>query len=238
MFLESRLVCSALGGMLSVDKGVVLLAILFGMCERNLYVLTRHVHYRVQRFLRHGVDKQVFQSVAALYPLSVIHDGESRVKVSIVPEHGFHDVVMEGVVLEKVVAIIGLEEDVRTILIVRLACLVAFQNTLLEHQVAHHAVPVALYLKTGTEGVHRLHADTVQSDALLESLRVVLSTCVQYGDSLDELSLRYAAAIVAHADTQVVLDVDLNAVAGIHLELIDRVVDNLLQQHVNAVLRQ
>ena len=73
----------------------------------------------------------------------------------------------------------------------------------------------------GTECIDGFHTDTVQSDALLEGLGIVFATGVQHRDSLDELALRNPPAIVSYTDTQVVLHVNLDPVAGIHLELID-----------------
>ena len=43
MFLEGRLVCAALGSVLTVDERVILLAVLVGMGEGYLYILTLHV---------------------------------------------------------------------------------------------------------------------------------------------------------------------------------------------------
>lgn len=69
----------------------------------------------------------------------------------------------------------------------------------------------------GTEGIHRLHTDTIQADALLEGLAVIFSARVEHRDGLDELALGDAAAIVAHTDAQLVIDINLNARTGIHL---------------------
>ena len=47
-----------------------------------------------------------------------------------------------------------------------------------------------------------------------------------------------AAAIVAHAHTQIVHDIDLDAVARLHLELVYRVVYDFLEQYIDAVFGQ
>ena len=90
----------------------------------------------------------------------------------------------------------------------------------------------------GTEGIDRFHTDTVQTDTLLERLAIVLTTGIQHADSLNELSLRNTTAIVADADTQIVLYIDFQTCSSPHLKLIDGVIDHLLQEHINTILRQ
>ena len=90
----------------------------------------------------------------------------------------------------------------------------------------------------GTEGIDRFHTDTVQTDTLLERLTIVLTTGIQHADSLNELSLRNTTAIVADADTQIVLYIDFQTCSSPHLKLIDGVIDHLLQEHINTILRQ
>ena len=86
--------------------------------------------------------------------------------------------------------------------------------------------------------VDGFHAHAVQSDTFLEGFRVVFAAGVEHVDRLDEFSLRYASSVVAHAHAQVVGDVYLNAFSGVHLKLVDGVVDHLLEQHVDAVFGQ
>ena len=93
-------------------------------------------------------------------------------------------------------------------------------------------------IEVGTEGIDRLHTHTVQTDALLERLAVVLTAGIQHTYSLNELSLRNTTTIVAHADTQIVLDIDFQTGTCAHLEFIDRVVYHLLQEHINTIFWQ
>ena len=90
----------------------------------------------------------------------------------------------------------------------------------------------------GTQRIDGLDTHTVQAHRLLESLRVVLTTSIQHTDGLDELALGDASSVVANGDTQVVVDIDFNAVACLHLELVDTVVYHLLQQYIDAVFGQ
>ncbi len=72
-------------------------------------------------------------------------------------------------------------------------------------------------------------------DRELEDVVVVLAAGVDLGDALDHLAERDAAAVVAHRDGLAVAR-DLDAAAGAHDEFVDRVVDDLLEQHVDAVV--
>ena len=85
------------------------------------------------------------------------------------------------------------------------------------------------------QGIDSLHTHTIQADRLLESLGVELTTGVQNANTLDELTLRNTSTIVTYGNAQVVLDIDFNTITCTHLEFIDRVVEHLLQQHIDTV---
>ena len=93
-----------------------------------------------------------------------------------------------------------------------------------------------MYLEVGAEGVHRLHTHTVQTHALLESLGVVLAAGVQHGHGFYEFAQGDAASVVTDAAAQLVGDAYFDAFSGAHLELVDTVVDDFLEEHVDAVL--
>ena len=236
MLFEGRLVRAALRGMLPVHERIVFLSVLVGMCEGYFNVLSFHVDDGIQRVYGHVVRQEVLQSMPAEDTPSVVHDGQSRIQVSVVAEHLLHDVIMETVVLEE--RIVRFKVDVCPAFIRRLSCSVVLDVAFPEREFTYPAVPVALHLEMGTERIDGFHTYTVQSDALLESLGIVFSAGVQHRDGLDELALRNPAAVVADTDTQVVFHVDFDPVAGIHLELIDRVVDYFLQEHIDSVFRQ
>ena len=227
---------AALRGVLSVDEGVILLAVLVGVCKGYLYVLTLHVYDGVKRVGGHRVGEQVSQAVAREDAPTVVHDGESGVEIGVVAQHRLHEVVVERVTDEQ--CRVGFEEDVGAVLVGRVLGDVRCQVAALELERTHLAVAIRLHLEVCREGVHRLHTHAVQTHALLERLRVVLAAGVEHTDCLNELALRYATTIVAHRHTQTVVDVYLYALAGVHLELVDRVVDDLLQQHIDTVLGQ
>ena len=65
MLLERTLVSTALCGVLSVDKRMIFLAILVGMGECNLDVLSLEMDDGIESVARHGVVEQVLESVSA-----------------------------------------------------------------------------------------------------------------------------------------------------------------------------
>ena len=79
MFLERALVGSSLRGVLTVDKGIVFLAILRTVGKGYLNVFARQVHNGIQSRRSHVVVQQVFQSVTAHNAVSVIIDGKARI---------------------------------------------------------------------------------------------------------------------------------------------------------------
>ncbi len=99
------------------------------------------------------------------------------------------------------------------------------------------ALADALHLEGRRERVHRLRADAVQADRELEDVVVVLAAGVDLADAVDDLAERDAAAEVADLDRRAVAG-DLDLLARAHDELVDRVVDDLLQHHVDAVDRR
>ena len=66
---------TALCGMLSVDKRVILFAILIGMSEGYLYVFSLHVNDRIKGVDGHSVGEEVGKSVARKDAMAVVHDG-------------------------------------------------------------------------------------------------------------------------------------------------------------------
>ena len=221
--------------MLTVDERMVFLTILIGMGESNFYVFPFQVNDRVEAISCHVVCQQVLQSVAAEDAATVIHDGQPLIQVGVVAQHRFHDICMEGIVLEEFVVVIRNKVDKGTTFILAIRGLVAFQDASLEGQCANLSVTIGFYFKVTAQGIDSFHADTVQTNTFLKGFRVVFTTRIQYAHRFDEFSLRNAASVVAYRYPKVFVDIDFNALAGIHLEFINTVVDDFLQQHIDTV---
>ena len=108
----------------------------------------------------------------------------------------------------------------------------------LENQGAHLAFTVASHFETAAQRIDCLHTHTIESDALFERFAVIFTARIENGNGLDELALRNATAIVADGDAQVIFHVDLYSVASIHLKLVDGIVNDFLEEHIDAVLGQ
>ena len=137
------------------------------------------------------------------------------------------------VVLEQ--GIVGLKEDVGSVFFVGGAGLVADQFSTFEHGLAHLSVAGTPGHETAAQCIDRLGSHSVQTDTFLEGLGIVFTSGVQHGNGIDQTSQRNASSIVAHGHPQVVFHLDFNAFSGSHLELVDTVVDDFFQQHINSV---
>ena len=138
MFLEGTLVRTALRGMLTVDKGVILLAVLRGMGKGNVDALPREVDNGVKSRSRHVVVEQVLQAVAAENAAVVVEDGQSRIQIGVITQHILHVFTVETIVLKE--SLVRFKEDVRTVFFLRLSRFVADQYTAFEDSLAHLSV--------------------------------------------------------------------------------------------------
>lgn len=122
-------------GVLAVDERVIFLAILVGVGKGYLDVFALHVHNGVKAVYSHVVGEQILQSMAAQDALTVIHDGEPCVEVSVVAEHGFYDFIVKLIVFEQ--RVIWFEEHQSARFIGRIGCIVLLEHAFFEHQMAH-----------------------------------------------------------------------------------------------------
>ena len=236
MLFEGTLMGTALRRMLTIDEGMVFLTVLVGMSEGNLNILTLEMDNRIESVIGHTVIQQVLESMTGENAPVIIHNGKTCIQIGIVTEHILHDIILKLIVEEE--CVVGFEEDEGSIFILGILRDVTGHLTFLKGSLTDLSVAIAAYFEMGTQGIDGLHTHTVETHRLLESLGVVLTTSVQYGYSLNHLSLRDASAIVADRDAQIVLDGHLETVASLHLEFVDRVIDHLLQQHIDTILRQ
>ena len=96
-------------------------------------------------------------------------------------------------------------------------------------------VAMAAHQERFREGVDRLGADAVEADAELEHVVVVFRAGVDLGNAVHDLAERDAAPEIAHADARAV-DLDLDLLAVAHDVFVNRVVHDLLEQDVTAVV--
>ena len=142
---------------------------------------------------------------------------------------------MELIVFKK--GVVRLKENVGSALVLRLLCCVADQFTTLKLCCAHQSVAVGTDLEMRAQEVDGLDAHAVHTHRLFESLGIVFTTRVELAHGLNHLLLRDAASIVAERYAKIIFDINLYALAFVHAELIDGIIDGLLQQYIDAVFR-
>ena len=234
IFFKCGLMGAAQCCVLSVDEAVVFLAVLFGVGEGDFNILAAQVDDGVEGLVVHAVVEQIGESFSGDDAASAQHDGQAGVQVGVVAQHRFHELVTEFVVLKE--RVVGLEENVSAVFFLSLFCNVAFEHTFLEDRAPNLAVAEGVGFKAVGQGVDGLQADTVQTDTLLESLGVIFATGVKHRHGVDQLAQGDAAPVVANGGALVVVDIYFDALSGVHLEFVDAVVNDLLEQHVDAVL--
>ncbi len=223
---------AAVPGVLAVDERGDVLTVAVAVGEYNLDVLSLQVDEGIERGFAHVLRHEVQQAVFALVGYSVEVEGEALLEVGVVFDHGLHKFHVEGETVEHL--FVGDEADERSVLLVggddgrfqevapRKACVGAL------------AVAVGGYVEFHRHGIHGLGTHAVHTHALLEVGVVELAARVELGRGVHHFIKRNAAAIVPHRH-RLVLDGDVDALAEAHGELVDGVVDDFLQEHIDAV---
>ena len=86
-FAECSLVGSTLGGMLAIDKGIILFTIHLTMGESKFKIAVFQVDDRIKDRGINIAVQQVEQPILRMEPFTVENDGQSVVQKDIVPEH-------------------------------------------------------------------------------------------------------------------------------------------------------
>ncbi len=104
-----------------------------------------------------------------------------------------------------------------------------------EHRTAFLSTHDTLYCESRAESIHRFDTHAIETDRLLKRLRGVLGACIHFRRHVHHLTERHTASEVSHHHLSLGdLHDDLLAVA--HHEFVDRVVHDLFQKHIDAVV--
>ena len=190
---------------------------------------------RVEGLAAHLAVEQVEQAVFRQEHLAVQVQAEPGVQVGVAPQP-LLDVLRVEPVTGKAL-LVREEFDERPVLFAGVAFALLHQQAAGEHRGLGAAVAEGGDREAGGQGVHRLGAHAVQAHRELEHLGVVLGAGIDHGHALHHLAQWNAAAVVAHPAEAVLTDVDVDALAKAHDVLVDRVVQDLLEQDVDAVVR-
>ena len=158
--LESCKMRAALSGVLAVDKRVILLAILVGVSDGNLYILSLEMDYRIKRLLGHVGPQKVEQTVARHEPLTVEHDGQTGVEVGVIAQERHYKLVVIVIVAENGV-VRGELHKCTVGLVGRFLVGLHQQLSAAELGTAHKAVAVTLYDERIAQRIHGLDTHAV-----------------------------------------------------------------------------
>ena len=225
---------AAVGGELAVDERKKGLVEALGVGERDFERRRAVVQGAIDGFVADFLEHEVRQAVFGDDFLPVVGDGQPRVQAGVEPQPPLDELVLVGGQAEDVR--IGLELDQGAVL--RAGALAGeFLDDFAagEARAGKPAVAVRLDEEVGREGVDGLGAHAVEADGELEDVVVVLRAGVDARDAFDHLAQRDAAAVVADGDLGA-LDRDVDPLAVAHDELVHGVVDDFLQQDVDAVV--
>ena len=209
---ESRLVRTALRGVLAVDEREIALAVARAVGDGYLDVVARKVDRRIERLLGHVFVEQIQQAVFRNVAVAVEIERQPQVQVRIVAHHLLDVFEVVGILAEDL--LVDAERDEGAVFLAHAALpLVAHLEPLGEG----HRAGLAVAYRTGRElaGKHvdGLDADAVQADGLLEGRAAVLTAGVHLADGRRERFEGDAAAVVAHRH-HLVLDRNVDLAAG------------------------
>ena len=92
-----------------------------------------------------------------------------------------------------------------------------------------------LDLEIGRKGVYRFCAYSIQPYRLLKRLAVIFTACIDLGYTVNNLPQGNAPAVIAHLHA-VVCHMQIDPLTIPHHILINAVVNDLFEQHINAVI--
>ena len=225
---------TALSGVLAVYETVVFLAVLVDMRYRHFDVRALEVYDRIKRLLCKILFQEVFESVARDIGLAVEHYLEAGVEEGIVLQQRHNKLIAECIVAEYIRR--GRESYHRTV------CLLGRLYRALLHKLSERKTgPLALavaerrYLETCRQRIHGLDTHTVETYSLCEGAFLELAAGIHLGSDIDNRTQWNTSSEVANGGGMLV-DIDYDLVAIAHHVLVDRVVYNLLEQYIYAVV--
>ena len=231
---QRHLVRTSVDGVLSVDERVVALAVARAVGDDHLDVVAREVDRGIERLLGQVVVHQVQQAVPRHVALAVEVERKPQVQVAVIADLLLDVFEVVGVFAENL--LIDAVRNERTVLFVNAALpLVADLQPLGEGHRAGFAVAHRTGREFARKHVHCLDAHAVHADRLFEGVASVLAARVHLPDGHRERFEGNAAAVVAHRD-HLVGDRDVDLLARAHDELVDRVVNDLLDKHVERLV--
>ena len=231
--LECREMGAAVVGVLPVDETETGLAVVVTVGEREFDRFGAVGDDIVEPLLAGLGFEQILKSVGGVVALAVEVERKPAVEIGVHPEPFLDVFELESVVGKELR--IGHEADERTVLLRRIAGLLAGQHSAFEARLVEPSVADRAHEKEFREGVDRLRADAVEADGEFEDIVIIFAAGVHHRNTFDHFVERNAAAVVPDGDTAF-LNGQFDSPAVAHDELVDAVVDDLLDEDVDAVV--
>ena len=233
MLFEGTLMRTALRGVLAVDEGVVFLAILIGMRERNVDSLTLQMHDGIETLLRHIVVEQILKTIARDDAAAVVEDGETRVQIGVVAQHIADKLIVELEMEEQ--RRVGFKIDICTVLLLCVALVFANEFATFERGFMESAIAMTTRYKLLAECVDGFQTHTIQTHTGSEDSCIVLSTGVQLRHGSHQRAQGNAATVVANGGSLFVLHFHFYTLTKTFVEFVDGIVYRFFQQHIDTV---
>ena len=224
MLTQSTLVRSALRGVLTIDKRIIILAVLVDMGEGDFNVVAFQVDNRIERLFAVALLQQIEQAVARHKLLTVENKRQTCVQIGVVAQHCLNVVGVEVVGTKH--RLVGRELHLGAVALGGgLQIVLFYEFTRFKISLFGHSVAERPNRKLRRQRIDSLCAHAVQTNRFLERFGVILRASIHNGNGSHHLALRNAAAIVAHGE-RVVLESDVDGRAELHSELVYRVVNH------------
>ena len=231
---ESAEVCATGRRVLPIHERVVGLGVAHRVGEGEFERLVAKVQRWVDRVAIDVFPDEIEQAGLGEEARAVVVDREARVEVGVQPDSPLDVLFIEARLAEDLG--VGRKADDRPVgLVFRLAARLALEQPSFEPRFGELARAYAAHEKLAGQSVDRLRAYTIETHAELEHVVVVLGPGVDLRDAFDDLAQRDPAAEVADGHLLPV-DADQDLLPEAHDVFVDRIVDDFLQQDVNAVV--
>ena len=228
---------AAVGRILSVDEGMVLLAETVRMRKDDLQRLRLQVERRVELLELRLVRNKVGKALVGANGLSVQIDRETRIDVAVHLHAAQHVLFAHFEVLQDLRIGLIMNESTVRLAFLALTAFLGLQTAFLEVGLGVLPVTKRAHFEELGERIDGLRTDTVHTSRELVVLIVVLAAGVHLRNAVHDFLERDAAAVVADTHlTRVIIHRNINFLTKTLPKFIDSIIDDFLHQDIDAVM--
>ncbi len=236
-FAEGREMGAAFVGIGAVDKGEVVLAIALGMAEGEFQGLVLVIEGLIQPALLDLIVQQIKQAVGGKEAFLFQVKFQTGVEIGIAPQPFADKLQVKGILLE--MRVVGQKLDQGAVLFRGFALILPLQHAFGKHGPGKTALPEGGNRELFGQGIDRLGAHSVEAHGKLKDIGIVFRPGIDHRNAFHQLAQGDAAAEIAHLDPALfaVVDGDNDLLARSHDKFIDRIINHLFEQDIDAVVR-